>query len=73
MFLYILFVILHIYANYSAIRALRLSSLNEDRLTLILDRYIDELHLAGVDEVNQKESLFFGGQLSKFTNLFFPV
>ncbi|XP_044019590.1 RUS family member 1-like [Aphidius gifuensis] len=65
MFLYILFVTLHIYANYSAIRALRLSSLNEDRLALILDRYIDESHLASVDEINQKESLFFGGQLTK--------
>ncbi|XP_015116721.1 RUS1 family protein C16orf58 homolog isoform X2 [Diachasma alloeum] len=55
--LYVTLVIVHVYANYSAVRSLRFNSLNEDRLALVLDNYAKCGRILGVEECNKRESL----------------
>ncbi|XP_063974066.1 RUS family member 1 isoform X2 [Diachasmimorpha longicaudata] len=55
--LYIVLVIIHVYANYSAVRALRFNSLNEDRLALLLHNYARYGRILEVEECNKIESL----------------
>lgn len=56
--MYLILVAVHIYANYSAVKALRLNSLNEDRLALLLNNYMMDGTILDTDKVNQQESLF---------------
>ncbi|XP_017762365.1 PREDICTED: RUS1 family protein C16orf58 homolog [Eufriesea mexicana] len=56
--LYLFLVIVHLYANYSAVKALCLNSLNEDRLALIIKSYISNEVIPKPEEVNKKESVF---------------
>ena len=55
--LYLFLVAVHLYANYSAVKALRLNSLNEDRLALIVKSYVTNETIPEPDEVNKKESV----------------
>ncbi|KZC09706.1 PREDICTED: RUS1 family protein C16orf58 homolog [Dufourea novaeangliae] len=55
--LYLFLVVVHLYANYSAVKALRLNSLNEDRLVLIIKSYITNEVIPEPGEVNKNESV----------------
>lgn len=55
--LYLFLIIVHLYANYSAVKALCLNSLNEDRLALIVKSYISNEVIPKPEEVNKKESV----------------
>ncbi|CAK9809949.1 RUS family member 1 [Anthophora plagiata] len=54
---YLFLVMVHLYANYSAVKALCLNSLNEDRLALIVKSYITNEVIPEPEEVNKKESV----------------
>nr|XP_031849680.1 RUS1 family protein C16orf58 [Nomia melanderi] len=55
--LYLFLVVVHLYANYSAVKSLRLNSLNEDRAALIIKSYITNEIIPGPEEVNKNESV----------------
>lgn len=57
--------IIHLYANYSAVKALCLNSLNEDRLALIVKSYISNEVIPKPEEVNKKESVLLLTKSSK--------
>lgn len=63
--LYLFLVAVHLYANYSAVKALRLNSLNEDRLALIVKSYVTNETIPEPDEVNKKESVVLFAKPSK--------
>ncbi|XP_015182711.1 PREDICTED: RUS1 family protein C16orf58 homolog [Polistes dominula] len=56
--LYVFLVIVHLYANYSAIKVLWLNSLNEDRLALLIKNYLIHGTVSNAAEINKKESVF---------------
>lgn len=56
---------MHLYANYSAVKALCLNSLNEDRLALIVKSYITNEVIPEPEEVNRKESVLLLSKPSK--------
>lgn len=62
---YLFLVIIHLYANYSAVKALCLNSLNEDRLALIVKSYISNEVIPKPEEVNKKESVLLLTKSSK--------
>ncbi|XP_012277949.1 RUS1 family protein C16orf58 homolog [Orussus abietinus] len=63
--LYVLLVAVHLYANYSAVKALRLNSVNEDRLAIIVQEYLTEKNIPGPEHVNKRESVFLFQNPSK--------
>ncbi|KAI4486730.1 hypothetical protein M0804_006100 [Polistes exclamans] len=56
--LYVFLVIVHLYANYSAIKVLWLNALNEDRLALLVKNYLIHGTVPNAAEINKKESVF---------------
>jgi hypothetical protein len=64
-------VAVHVYANYSAIKALCLDTLNEDRLALIIKRYMINKHIPELSEVNKEESVFLLGNPSEILLQFY--
>ncbi|XP_011862341.1 PREDICTED: RUS1 family protein C16orf58 homolog isoform X2 [Vollenhovia emeryi] len=56
--LYLFLVAVHLYANYSAVKALCLDTLNEDRLAIIVQNYMMNERIAGPRKVNKEESVF---------------
>ncbi|XP_033230706.1 RUS1 family protein C16orf58 homolog isoform X2 [Belonocnema kinseyi] len=63
--LYAFLVFVHLFANYSAVRALRFHSINENRLSLIMMIYDEEKRIPTPDEVNKLEPVFFTQNLVK--------
>lgn len=63
--LYFFLVIVHLYANYSAVKSLCLNSLNEDRLALIVKGYITNEVIPEPEDVNNKESVLLLTKPSK--------
>ncbi|XP_015603270.1 RUS1 family protein C16orf58 homolog isoform X2 [Cephus cinctus] len=63
--LYLFLVAIHLYANYSAVKALCLNSLNEDRLALIIKRYLQTQNIPNSTEVNKQESVLLFQNPSK--------
>ncbi|XP_076287109.1 RUS family member 1 [Lasioglossum baleicum] len=55
--LYLFLVAVHLYANYSAVKSLRLNSLNEDRYALIIKSYVTNEVIPEPGEVNRNESV----------------
>ncbi|XP_076626425.1 RUS family member 1 isoform X1 [Colletes latitarsis] len=55
--LYLFLVVIHLYANYSAVKALCLNSLNEDRFALIVKSYFTNEIIPEPAEVNRNESV----------------
>jgi len=51
-------VAVHLYANYSAVKALCLDTLNEDRLAIIVKNYMMNERIPEPREVNKEESVF---------------
>lgn len=48
----------HLYANYSAVKALCLDTLNEDRLALIIKNYMMNERIPEPERINKEESVF---------------
>ncbi|XP_048508030.1 RUS family member 1 isoform X2 [Athalia rosae] len=59
--LFVLLATVHLYANYRAVKALCLNSLNEDRLALIIRNYLINQSIPGPSEVNKIESVLLCG------------
>ncbi|KAL0116620.1 hypothetical protein PUN28_009927 [Cardiocondyla obscurior] len=56
--LYLFLVAVHLYANYSAVKALCLDTLNEDRLAIIIKNFITNEQIPKPQKVNKEESVF---------------
>ncbi|EFN84004.1 RUS1 family protein C16orf58 homolog [Harpegnathos saltator] len=63
--LYLFLVAVHLYANYSAVKALCLDTLNEDRLALIIKNYMMNERISEPQKINKEESVFLLGNPSK--------
>ncbi|XP_043084643.1 RUS1 family protein C16orf58 homolog [Puntigrus tetrazona] len=56
--LFFLFTVLHLFANYKAVRSVVMDTLNEARLSIVLHQYLLHGQLLGPVEANQKEPVF---------------
>ncbi|XP_051742343.1 RUS1 family protein C16orf58 homolog isoform X3 [Ctenopharyngodon idella] len=56
--LFFLFTLLHLFANYKAVRSVVMETLNEARLSIVLHRYLQTGQLLSPLEANQKEPVF---------------
>lgn len=56
--LFFLFTVLHLFANYKAVRSVVMETLNEARLSIVLHRYLLHGQLLSPVEANQKEPVF---------------
>lgn len=56
--LYLFLVAVHLYANYSAVKALCLDTFNEDRLAIIIKNYMMNEQIPEPRKVNKEESVF---------------
>lgn len=59
--LFFLFTALHLFANYKAVRSVVMETLNEARLSIVLQEYLKDGHILGPLEANQREPVFMGG------------
>lgn len=60
---------LHIYANYRAVRALVMETLNESRLCLVLNHFLMKGEVLDPTSANQMEPLWTGDPASSLSNL----
>uniref|UniRef100_A0A4W5LW14 RUS family member 1 n=1 Tax=Hucho hucho TaxID=62062 RepID=A0A4W5LW14_9TELE len=58
--LFFLFTILHLFANYKAVRSVVMETLNEARLAIVLHQYLRDGRVLGPLEANHKEPVFLG-------------
>ncbi|XP_067272911.1 RUS1 family protein C16orf58 homolog [Pseudorasbora parva] len=56
--LFFLFTVLHLFANYKAVRSVVMETLNEARLSIVLHRYLLNGQLLSPVEANQREPVF---------------
>uniref|UniRef100_A0A671P626 RUS1 family protein C16orf58 homolog n=1 Tax=Sinocyclocheilus anshuiensis TaxID=1608454 RepID=A0A671P626_9TELE len=56
--LFFLFTVLHLFANYKAVRSVVMETLNEARLSIVLHRYLLDGQLLSPVEANEKEPVF---------------
>ncbi|XP_076852171.1 RUS family member 1 [Brachyhypopomus gauderio] len=56
--LFFLFTILHLFANYKAVRSVVMETLNEARLSIVLHQYLLDGRILSPAEANQKEPVF---------------
>uniref|UniRef100_A0A673NH01 RUS1 family protein C16orf58 homolog n=1 Tax=Sinocyclocheilus rhinocerous TaxID=307959 RepID=A0A673NH01_9TELE len=56
--LFFLFTVLHLFANYKAVRSVVMETLNEARLSIVLHQYLLHGQLLSPVEANQKEPVF---------------
>lgn len=59
--LFFLFTVLHLFANYKAVRSVVMETLNEARLSLVLQEYLRDGRSLSPLEANQREPVFMGG------------
>lgn len=64
--LFVFLATVHLYANYRAVKAVCLNSLNEDRLALLLQSYLTSQKIPGPEEVNKSESVLLYGNICGF-------
>ncbi|KAM4597724.1 RUS family member 1 [Polymixia lowei] len=57
--LFFLFTVLHLFANYKAVRSVVMETFNEARLSIVLHRYLRDGCILGPAEANPKEPVFF--------------
>lgn len=55
---------MHIFCNYSAVRALQMTSLNEERLLILFKQYLSKGNVLNQGIVNREESVIIGSGLS---------
>ncbi|XP_034749329.1 RUS1 family protein C16orf58 homolog [Etheostoma cragini] len=56
--LFFLFTILHLFANYKAVRSVVMETLNEARLSIVLQQYLRDRRMLSPLEANQREPVF---------------
>ncbi|XP_045891902.1 RUS1 family protein C16orf58 homolog isoform X2 [Micropterus dolomieu] len=56
--LFFLFTILHLFANYKAVRSVVMETFNEARLSIVLQQYLRDRRILGPLEANQREPVF---------------
>lgn len=59
-----IFTFVHIYANYKAVKALKISTLNSARLNIVISSYLETGSALSPDIVNKKEAVVLGQGLS---------
>ncbi|XP_035511530.1 RUS1 family protein C16orf58 homolog [Morone saxatilis] len=57
--LFFLFTILHLFANYKAVRSVVMETFNEARLSIMLQQYLGDRRILSPPEANQREPVFF--------------
>ncbi|KAM8825242.1 RUS family member 1 [Synchiropus picturatus] len=57
--LFFVFTVLHLVANYNAVRSVVMETLNEARLSIVLQHYLDDKQLLSPAEANRQEPVFF--------------
>uniref|UniRef100_A0A669DX08 RUS family member 1 n=1 Tax=Oreochromis niloticus TaxID=8128 RepID=A0A669DX08_ORENI len=58
--LFFLFTVLHLFANYKAVRSVVMETFNEARLSIVLQQYLKDKRILSPPEANQREPVFFG-------------
>uniref|UniRef100_A0A3Q0RGE0 RUS family member 1 n=1 Tax=Amphilophus citrinellus TaxID=61819 RepID=A0A3Q0RGE0_AMPCI len=58
--LFFLFTVLHLFANYKAVRSVVMETFNEARLSIVLQQYLKDKRILSPPEANQKEPVLFG-------------
>ncbi|XP_070837150.1 RUS family member 1 [Chaetodon trifascialis] len=56
--LFFLFTILHLFANYKAVRSVVMETLNEARLSIVLQQYLKDGRILSPPQANQREPVF---------------
>ncbi|XP_078125769.1 RUS family member 1 isoform X2 [Sander vitreus] len=56
--LFFLFTVLHLFANYKAVRSVVMETLNEARLSIVLQQYLRDRRMLSPLEANQREPIF---------------
>ncbi|XP_044187969.1 RUS1 family protein C16orf58 homolog isoform X1 [Thunnus albacares] len=56
--LFFLFTVLHLFANYKAVRSVVMETLNEARLAIVLQQYLSDRRILSPQEANLKEPVF---------------
>ncbi|XP_028456537.1 RUS family member 1 isoform X2 [Perca flavescens] len=56
--LFFLFTVLHLFANYKAVRSVVMETLNEARLSIVLQQYLSDRRMLSPLEANQREPVF---------------
>ncbi|KAG7238935.1 hypothetical protein INR49_030482 [Caranx melampygus] len=56
--LFFLFTILHLFANYKAVRSVVMETFNEARLSIVLQQYLSDKQILSPLEANQREPVF---------------
>lgn len=59
--LFFLFTVLHLFANYKAVRSVVMETLNEARLSIVLQQYLKDGQILSPQEANGREPVFMGG------------
>lgn len=57
--LFFLFTVLHLFANYKAVRSVVMETFNEARLSIVLQQYLKDKRILSPPEANQKEPVLF--------------
>ncbi|XP_040918871.1 RUS1 family protein C16orf58 homolog [Toxotes jaculatrix] len=57
--LFVLFTILHLFANYKAVRSVVMETFNEARLSIVWQQYLRDKRILSPLEANQREPVFF--------------
>nr|XP_019949970.1 PREDICTED: RUS1 family protein C16orf58 homolog [Paralichthys olivaceus] len=57
--LFFLFTILHLFANYKAVRSVVMETFNEARLSIVWQQYLKDKRVLSPQEANQRETVFF--------------
>lgn len=58
--LFFLFTVLHLFANYKAVRSVVMETLNEARLSVALQQYLENGRVLSPLEANKREPVFMG-------------
>uniref|UniRef100_UPI0037E7F5C5 RUS family member 1 n=1 Tax=Semicossyphus pulcher TaxID=241346 RepID=UPI0037E7F5C5 len=56
--LFFLFTVLHLFANYKAVRSVVMETFNEARLSIVLQQYLMDKRILSPQEANQREPVF---------------
>ncbi|KAM4534891.1 RUS family member 1 [Fundulus diaphanus] len=57
--LFFLFTVLHLFANYKAVRSVVMENFNEARLSIVMQQYLKDRQILSPLEANRKEPVFF--------------
>lgn len=58
--LFFLFTVLHLFANYKAVRSVIMETFNEARLSIVFQQYLEDKQILSPQEANLREPVFLG-------------